>query len=97
LYRSCTPLTILGYIAGYRDRHAGNAAISSWFSSPDTGIRCFSVGGNAGIALGPLIVTPVLLATRLDRTSLLALFAIRDFHQSAGVGLALLTVFIGSG
>jgi hypothetical protein len=39
----------------------------------------------------------VLLATRLHRTSLLALFAIRDFHESAGVGLALLTVFIGSG
>ena len=28
----------------------------------------FSVGGNAGIALGPIIVTPVLLATRLHGT-----------------------------
>ena len=32
----------------------------------------FSVGGNAGIALAPVIVTPVLLATRLDGTPLLA-------------------------
>jgi FSR family fosmidomycin resistance protein-like MFS transporter len=36
----------------------------------------FSVGGNAGIALGPLVVTPVLLATRLPGTPLLALPAI---------------------
>jgi FSR family fosmidomycin resistance protein-like MFS transporter len=36
----------------------------------------FSVGGNAGIALGPLIVTPVLLATRLHGTPLLALPAV---------------------
>jgi len=36
----------------------------------------FSVGGNAGIALGPVIVTPVLLATRLDGTPLLALPAV---------------------
>ena len=119
----------------------------------------FSVGGNAGIALGPIIVTPVLLATRLHGTpllalpavvmagvlavrrpwreaarprpggsrasagrsddwrgfarltvvvvlrsiayfglaSLLALFAIRHFHQSAAVGSAVLTVFIASG
>jgi len=119
----------------------------------------FSVGGNAGIALGPVIVTPVLLATRLHGTpllalpavvmagvlavrrpwreaarprpggsraltersddwrgfarltvvvvlrsiayfglaSLLALFAIRHFHQSAAVGSAVLTVFIASG
>jgi MFS transporter, FSR family, fosmidomycin resistance protein len=121
----------------------------------------FSVGGNAGIALGPVIVTPILLATRLHGTpllalpamvmagvlairrpwrlvpgskprppgqqragsqsddwhgfarltgvvvlrsvayfglaSLLALFAIRHFHESAGVGSAVLTVFIGSG
>jgi FSR family fosmidomycin resistance protein-like MFS transporter len=119
----------------------------------------FSVGGNAGIALGPIIVTPVLLATRLHGTpllalpavvmagvlavrrpwreaarlrpggsraltersddwrgfarltvvvvlrsiayfglaSLLALFAIRHFHQSAAAGSAVLTVFIASG
>jgi FSR family fosmidomycin resistance protein-like MFS transporter len=125
----------------------------------------FSVGGNLGIALGPVVVTPVLLATRLHGTpllalpalimalvltvrrpwrsaadaggeggpraggvaaasgraddwrgfgrltvvvvlrsiayfglaSLLALFAIRHFHTSAGVGSAVLTVFIGSG
>jgi FSR family fosmidomycin resistance protein-like MFS transporter len=119
----------------------------------------FSVGGNLGIALGPLVVTPVLLATRLHGTpllalpalvmaavlavrrpwrvaagprsrgvpgatdraddwrgfarltvvvvlrsiayfglaSLLALFAIRHFHLSAGAGSAVLTVFIGSG
>ncbi len=121
----------------------------------------FSVGGNAGIALAPVIVTPVLLATRLDGTpllalpavvmagvlavrrpwrrapvagtrpsrgrtgadqaddwrgfarltvvvvlrsiayfgiaSLLALFMIRHFHQSAAVGSAVLTAFIGSG
>jgi MFS transporter, FSR family, fosmidomycin resistance protein len=127
----------------------------------------FSVGGNAGIALGPVIVSPVLLATRLHGTpllalpavvmaavlairrpwrrvpvskprvagherpgkaafgveagddwrgfarltvvvvlrsiayfglaSLLALYAIRHFHQSAAVGSAVLTVFIGSG
>jgi FSR family fosmidomycin resistance protein-like MFS transporter len=121
----------------------------------------FSVGGNLGIALGPVVVTPVLLATRLHGTpllalpalvmavvlavrrpwrvatgagprsggvpataeraddwrgfarltvvvvlrsiayfglaSLLALFVIRDFHQSAAVGSAVLTVFIGSG
>jgi len=36
----------------------------------------FSVGGNAGIALGPIIVTPVLLATRLHGTPLLALPAV---------------------
>ena len=36
----------------------------------------FSVGGNAGIALGPAIVTPVLLATRLHGTPLLALPAV---------------------
>jgi FSR family fosmidomycin resistance protein-like MFS transporter len=36
----------------------------------------FSVGGNAGIALGPVIVTPVLLATRLHGTPLLALPAV---------------------
>jgi len=119
----------------------------------------FSVGGNLGIALGPVVVTPVLLATRLHGTpllalpalvmaavlavrrpwrvaagprssgvsaaadraddwrgfarltvvvvlrsiayfglaSLLALFAIRHFHLSAGAGSAVLTVFIGSG
>jgi hypothetical protein len=28
----------------------------------------FSVGGNAGIALGPVIVTPILLGTRLHGT-----------------------------
>ena len=120
----------------------------------------FSVGGNLGIALGPVVVTPILLATRLHGTpllalpavvmalvlavrrpwritaaagrsggagamagrgddwrgfgrltvvvvlrsiayfglaSLLALFAIRHFGESAGVGSAVLTVFIGSG
>src|SRR5262249_42193428 len=36
----------------------------------------FTVGGNAGIALGPVIVTPVLLATRLRGTPLLALPAV---------------------
>jgi MFS transporter, FSR family, fosmidomycin resistance protein len=36
----------------------------------------FSVGGNIGIALGPVIVTPVLLATRLHGTPLLALPAV---------------------
>jgi MFS transporter, FSR family, fosmidomycin resistance protein len=36
----------------------------------------FSVGGNAGIALGPVIVTPVLLATGLRGTPLLALPAV---------------------
>ncbi len=36
----------------------------------------FSVGGNAGIALGPVIVTPILLATHLHGTPLLALPAV---------------------
>ena len=36
----------------------------------------FSVGGNAGIALGPIVVTPVLLATGLHGTPLLALPAV---------------------
>ena len=36
----------------------------------------FTVGGNVGIALGPAIVTPVLLATRLRGTPLLALAAV---------------------
>jgi MFS transporter, FSR family, fosmidomycin resistance protein len=36
----------------------------------------FSVGGTAGIALGPLVVTPVLLATGLAGTPLLALPAV---------------------
>jgi MFS transporter, FSR family, fosmidomycin resistance protein len=36
----------------------------------------FSVGGNLGIALGPLVVTPVLLAARLHGTPLLALPAV---------------------
>jgi MFS transporter, FSR family, fosmidomycin resistance protein len=36
----------------------------------------FSVGGNLGIALGPVIVTPVLLATGLHGTPLLALPAV---------------------
>ena len=36
----------------------------------------FSVGGNLGIALGPLVVTPVLLATGLRGTPLLALPAV---------------------
>ncbi len=36
----------------------------------------FSVGGNLGIALGPVIVTSVLLATRLPGTPLLALPAV---------------------
>jgi MFS transporter, FSR family, fosmidomycin resistance protein len=53
----------------------------------------FSVGGNAGIALGPVIVTPVLLATRLHGTPLLALPAVvmasvlavrRPWRQAAG-------------
>jgi FSR family fosmidomycin resistance protein-like MFS transporter len=122
----------------------------------------FTVGGNLGIALGPIMVTPVLLVTGLRGTpllagpavvmacvlairrpwrqgggstrpragrsraatgraddwrgftrltvvvvfrsiayfglaSLLALFAIRHFHQSTAVGSAALTVFIGSG
>jgi FSR family fosmidomycin resistance protein-like MFS transporter len=55
----------------------------------------FSVGGNAGIALGPIIVTPVLLATRLDGTPLLALPAVamaavlavrRPWRRVAGSG-----------
>jgi MFS transporter, FSR family, fosmidomycin resistance protein len=54
----------------------------------------FSVGGNAGIALGPVIVTPVLLATRLHGTPLLALPAVvmasvlairRPWRQVAGL------------
>jgi FSR family fosmidomycin resistance protein-like MFS transporter len=36
----------------------------------------FSVGGNVGIALGPLVVTPVLLATGLRGTPLLAIPAV---------------------
>jgi MFS transporter, FSR family, fosmidomycin resistance protein len=36
----------------------------------------FSVGGNIGIALGPLVVTPVLLATGLRGTPLLAIPAV---------------------
>ena len=36
----------------------------------------FTVGGNAGIALGPVVVTPVLLATRLHGTPLLAVPAV---------------------
>jgi MFS transporter, FSR family, fosmidomycin resistance protein len=36
----------------------------------------FSVGGNVGIALGPLVVTPVLLTTGLRGTPLLALPAV---------------------
>jgi FSR family fosmidomycin resistance protein-like MFS transporter len=53
----------------------------------------FSVGGNAGIALGPIIVTPVLLATRLHGTPLLALPAVvmagvlavrRPWREAAG-------------
>lgn len=36
----------------------------------------FSVGGNLGIALGPAVVTPILLATRLHGTPLLALPAV---------------------
>ena len=36
----------------------------------------FSVGGNLGIALGPVVVTPVLLATGLHGTPLLALPAV---------------------
>jgi len=36
----------------------------------------FSVGGTAGLALGPLVVTPVLLATGLRGTPLLALPAV---------------------
>ncbi|MGH3154750.1 MAG: MFS transporter [Streptosporangiaceae bacterium] len=36
----------------------------------------FTVGGNLGIALGPVVVTPVLLATRLHGTPLLALPAV---------------------
>jgi FSR family fosmidomycin resistance protein-like MFS transporter len=53
----------------------------------------FSVGGNAGIALGPLIVTPILLATQLPGTPLLAVPAIvtagllawrRPWRQGAG-------------
>jgi MFS transporter, FSR family, fosmidomycin resistance protein len=36
----------------------------------------FSVGGNVGIALGPLVVSPVLLATGLRGTPLLALPAV---------------------
>src|SRR6202046_1588831 len=36
----------------------------------------FSVGGNLGIALGPVVVTPILLATRLHGTPLLALPAV---------------------
>jgi hypothetical protein len=39
----------------------------------------FSVEGNAGIALDPVIVTPILRATRLHGTPLLARFAIRHF------------------
>jgi MFS transporter, FSR family, fosmidomycin resistance protein len=40
------------------------------------GMSWFSVGGNAGIALGPLLVTPVLLATRLHGTPVLAIPAV---------------------
>jgi MFS transporter, FSR family, fosmidomycin resistance protein len=46
---------------------AGNSTqVMSWFS----------VGGTAGVALGPLVVTPVLLATGLRGTPLLALPAV---------------------
>lgn len=52
----------------------------------------FTVGGNAGIAIGPMFVTPVLLATRLHGTPLLALPAVamscvlavvRPWHSAA--------------
>jgi FSR family fosmidomycin resistance protein-like MFS transporter len=55
----------------------------------------FSVGGNLGIALGPVVVTPVLLATRLHGTPLLALPAVimaavlavrRPWRQAGGTG-----------
>src|SRR5579864_8834835 len=57
----------------------------------------FSVGGNLGIALGPVVVTPVLLATRLHGTPLLALPAVamagvlavrRPWRARAGPGRA---------
>jgi MFS transporter, FSR family, fosmidomycin resistance protein len=57
----------------------------------------FSVGGNVGIALGPLVVTPVLLATGLRGTPLLALPAVamaallavrRPWHRAQAVGQA---------
>jgi MFS transporter, FSR family, fosmidomycin resistance protein len=53
----------------------------------------FSVGGNLGIALGPVVVTPVLLATSLHGTPLLALPAVvmaavlavrRPWRQASG-------------
>jgi MFS transporter, FSR family, fosmidomycin resistance protein len=57
----------------------------------------FSVGGNLGIALGPVVVTPVLLATGLHGTPLLALPAVimaavlavrRPWRQAGGTGPA---------
>jgi len=57
----------------------------------------FSVGGNAGIALGPVLVTPVLLVTGLRGTPLLilpaagmaALLAVRrPWHQAQAAGRA---------
>jgi FSR family fosmidomycin resistance protein-like MFS transporter len=57
----------------------------------------FSVGGNVGIALGPLVVTPVLLATGLRGTPLLAVPAVvmaallaarRPWRRAQAAGLA---------
>jgi FSR family fosmidomycin resistance protein-like MFS transporter len=57
----------------------------------------FSVGGNVGIALGPLVVTPVLLSTGLRGTPLLALPAVamaallavrRPWHRAHAAGPA---------
>lgn len=55
----------------------------------------FTVGGNAGLALGPVLVAPVLLATRLHGTPLLAIPAVitaialairRPWRQAAASG-----------
>jgi MFS transporter, FSR family, fosmidomycin resistance protein len=57
----------------------------------------FSVGGNLGIALGPVLVTPVLLVTGLRGTPLLAVPAVamaallaarRPWHQAQAAGRA---------
>lgn len=61
-------------MAAFHPEAARSARIAS--AGSQTAMSWFAVGGNVGLTLGPLLVTPVLLATGVRGTALLAIPAL---------------------
>jgi FSR family fosmidomycin resistance protein-like MFS transporter len=61
-------------VAAFHPEAARSARIAS--AGSQTAMSWFAVGGNVGLTLGPLLVTPVLLATGVRGTALLAIPAL---------------------